>query len=133
MDYRIKGHTPLGVSFTLPLPPTLLNLVPVLREITPGSMLNLLISTELSIMINIQYPSVREDQGVRNISPNSVLEYVFPDELTYIVLYFIVLCFIQFSHPTALLFLASGCLLGSSLLEQNHYILGGLNKVFPLV
>ena len=33
----------------------------------------------------------------------------------------------------ALLFLASGCLLGSSLLEQNHYILGGLNKVFPLV
>ena len=49
MDYRIKGHTPLGVSFTLPLPPTLLNLVPVLREITPGSMLNLLISTELVI------------------------------------------------------------------------------------
>ena len=33
----------------------------------------------------------------------------------------------------ALLFLASGCLLGSCLLEQNHYILGGLNKVFPLV
>ena len=45
VDYRIKGHTPLGVSFTLPLPPTLLNLVPVFREITPGSMLNLLIST----------------------------------------------------------------------------------------
>ena len=45
MDYRIKGHTPLGVSFTLPLPPTLLNLVPVFREITPGSMLNLLISS----------------------------------------------------------------------------------------
>lgn len=41
VDYRIKGHTPLGVSFTLPLPPTLLNLVPVFREITPGSMLNL--------------------------------------------------------------------------------------------
>lgn len=33
----------------------------------------------------------------------------------------------------ALLFLGSGCLLGSCLLEQNHYVLGGLNKVFPLV
>ena len=53
VDYRIKGHTPLGVSFTLPLPPTLLNLVPVLREITPGSMLNLLISTELHRLIPI--------------------------------------------------------------------------------
>ena len=44
MDYRIKGHTPLGVSFSVPLPPTLLNLVTLFREITPGSMLNLLIS-----------------------------------------------------------------------------------------
>ena len=54
MDYRIKGHTPLGVSFTLPLPPTLLNLVPVFREITPGSMLNLLISTFKNELIEIE-------------------------------------------------------------------------------
>ena len=32
----------------------------------------------------------------------------------------------------ALLFLATGCLVGRCLLEQNHYILGGLNKVSPL-
>ena len=32
----------------------------------------------------------------------------------------------------ALLFLATGCLVGRCLLEQNHYILGGLNKVSAL-
>ena len=32
----------------------------------------------------------------------------------------------------ALLFLATGCLVGRCLLEQNYYILGGLNKVLPL-
>ena len=55
MDYRIKGHTPLGVSFTLPLPPTLLNLVPVFREITPGSMLNLI---KIEYFTNLMLPGV---------------------------------------------------------------------------
>ena len=70
MDYRIKGHTPLGVSFTLPLPPTLLNLVPVLREITPGSMLNLLISTEL---VQVRYLHWGTTEIGNNIDSGTVL------------------------------------------------------------
>ena len=43
VDYRIKGHTPLGVCFTLPFTATTNSTkfrTMYIREITPGSILN---------------------------------------------------------------------------------------------